>query len=46
VLGHLTQSQVVFFHRLQGHGSTVVGDSLAAQKTTNCPMIEGATVAM
>jgi hypothetical protein len=35
------ESGFVSFRRLQGHGSTVVGDSLATQKMTNCPRIEG-----
>jgi hypothetical protein len=41
-----TKSGFVLFCALQGHGSTVVGDSFATQKTTNCPLIEGVTVAM
>jgi hypothetical protein len=41
-----TGSGFVLFRRLQGHGSTVVRDSLATQKTTNCPRIEGVIVAM
>jgi hypothetical protein len=40
------ESGFVSFRRLHGHGSIVVGDSLATQKTTNCPLIEGVTVAM
>jgi hypothetical protein len=39
-------SGFVVFHRLQGHRSTVVGDSLATQETTNCPRIKEFTVAM
>jgi hypothetical protein len=34
-------SGFVFFHRLQGYGSIVVGDSLATQKTINYPKIKG-----
>jgi hypothetical protein len=41
-----TESGFVFFRRLQVHESTVVGDSLATQKMTNFPLIEGVTVAM
>jgi hypothetical protein len=39
-------SGFVLYRRLQGHKSTVVGDGLATQKTTNCPLVEGVTVAM
>jgi hypothetical protein len=39
-------SVFVLLRRLQVHGSTVVGDALATQKTTSCPLIEGITVAM
>jgi hypothetical protein len=39
-------SGFVVFHRLQGHRSTVVGDSLTTQETTNCPRIKEFTVAM
>jgi hypothetical protein len=31
---------------MQGHRLTVVGDALATQKTTSCPLLEGVTVAM
>jgi hypothetical protein len=41
-----TGSGFVVKRRLQGHGSTMVGDSLATQKMTNCPLIEGVIVAM
>jgi hypothetical protein len=41
-----TGSGFILYRRLQGHRSTVVGESLATQKTTNCPLIEGVTVAM
>jgi hypothetical protein len=41
-----TGSGFVVKRRLQGHGSTVVGDFLATQKTTNFPLIEGVTIAM
>jgi hypothetical protein len=41
-LGPLTQDLI----RLQGHEPTVVGDSLATQKMTNCPRIKGGIVAM
>jgi hypothetical protein len=39
-------SGFVVYCRLQGHRSTVAGDSLAPQKMTNCRRIEGVTVAM
>jgi hypothetical protein len=35
-----TGSGLVMSRRLQSHGSIVVGDSLATQKMTNCPLIE------
>jgi hypothetical protein len=40
------ESGFVMYRRLQGHRSTVVRDSLATQKATNCPQIERGTVAM
>jgi hypothetical protein len=36
-----TESGFVVWCRLPGHGSTVVGDSLAIQKTIGCLLIEG-----
>jgi hypothetical protein len=36
-----TGSGFVVYRRLQGHGSTVVEDSLATQKMTNCPQTKG-----
>jgi hypothetical protein len=41
-----TWSVFAVYRRLQGHGSIVVGDSLAIQKMTNYPRIKGGTVAM
>jgi hypothetical protein len=40
------ESGFVLFYALQDHGSTVVRDSLATQKMTNYPLIEGVPVAM
>jgi hypothetical protein len=36
-----TESDFVMQRRLQSHRSIVVGDALATQKMTNCPLIEG-----
>jgi hypothetical protein len=41
-----TRLGFVFFCKLQGHGSTVVRNSLATQKMTNYPQIKGVVVAM